>query len=139
MRKTITLEVMNRRFVERQKLALDKTYRCPSICLCESLKDMDNKHFQKVARALADPRRFEIFQKIATAGAEGMCCGAVCEEFPVSQATVSHHLKELTEAGLLDSRSEGQFKYWSANTEIMNEYIFELQNRLRLPKAKARK
>jgi ArsR family transcriptional regulator, arsenate/arsenite/antimonite-responsive transcriptional repressor len=100
---------------------------------------MDNKHFQKVAKALADPRRFEIFQRIATAGAEGMCCGAVCEEFPVSQATVSHHLKELTEAGLLDSRSEGQFKYWSANTEIMNEYIFELQNRLQLPKAKARK
>jgi ArsR family transcriptional regulator, arsenate/arsenite/antimonite-responsive transcriptional repressor len=100
---------------------------------------MDNKHFQKVAKALADPRRFEIFQRIATAGAEGMCCGAVCEEFPVSQATVSHHLKELTEAGLLDSRSEGQFKYWSANAEIMNEYIFELQNRLQLPKSKARK
>jgi ArsR family transcriptional regulator, arsenate/arsenite/antimonite-responsive transcriptional repressor len=100
---------------------------------------MDNKSFQKVAKALADPRRFEIFQRIATAGGEGMCCGAVCEEFPVSQATVSHHLKELTEAGLLDSRSEGQFKYWSANTEIMNEYIFELQNRLQLPKAKARK
>jgi ArsR family transcriptional regulator len=100
---------------------------------------MDNKRFQKVARALADPRRFEIFQKIATSGAEGMCCGAVCEEFPVSQATVSHHLKELTEAGLLESRSEGQFKYWSANTETLNEYIVELQNRLRAPKAKPRK
>jgi ArsR family transcriptional regulator len=100
---------------------------------------MDDRGFQKVAKALADPRRFEIFQKIAAAGSEGMCCGAVCDEFPVSQATVSHHLKELTEAGLLESRSEGQFKYWWANAEIMNEYIAELQNRLRLPKAKARK
>jgi ArsR family transcriptional regulator len=100
---------------------------------------MDNKSFQKVAKALADPRRFEIFQKIVTSDAEGMCCGAVCEEFPVSQATVSHHLKELTEAGLLESRSEGQFKYWSANTETLNEYIAELQNRLRAPKAKPRK
>jgi DNA-binding transcriptional ArsR family regulator len=45
----------------------------------------------------------------------------------------------LTEAGLLESRSEGQFKYWSANTEVINEYIAELQNRLRLPKAKLRK
>ena len=100
---------------------------------------MDDKRFQKVAKALADPRRFEIFQKIATTGAEGMCCGAVCEEFPVSQATVSHHLKELTEASLLESRSEGQFKYWWANTETMNEYIAELQNRLQLTKAKSRK
>jgi ArsR family transcriptional regulator, arsenate/arsenite/antimonite-responsive transcriptional repressor len=100
---------------------------------------MDNRRFQKVAKALADPRRFEIFQKIAMSHAEGMCCGEVCDEFPVSQATVSHHLKELTEAGLLESRSAGQFKYWSANTETMNEYIAELQNRLGLPKAKSRK
>jgi ArsR family transcriptional regulator len=102
-------------------------------------RSMDNRSFQKVAKALADPRRFEIFQKIATKGAEGMCSGAVCEEFPISQATVSHHLKELTEAGLLESRCEGQFKYWSANNEIMNQYIAELQNRLRPPEAKSRK
>jgi ArsR family transcriptional regulator, arsenate/arsenite/antimonite-responsive transcriptional repressor len=96
---------------------------------------MDNKRFQKVAKALADPRRFAIFQKIATAPAEEIWCGAVCQDFPVSQATVSHHLKELTEAGLLDSRSEGQFKYWSANTETMTEYIAELHHRLKLPRA----
>src|SRR5262245_7058703 len=99
---------------------------------------MDNRRFQKVAKALADPRRFEIFQKIVTASAEGMHCGAVCEELPVSQATVSHHLKELTEAGLLETRSAGQFKYWSANIDVMNEYIDELQNRLRLTKAMSR-
>jgi ArsR family transcriptional regulator len=100
---------------------------------------MDDKRFQKVAKALADPRRFKMIKKVATAGAEGMCCGAVCDQFPVSQATVSHHLKELTEAGLLESRSEGQYKYWSANTDVMAEYIAELQNRLQLPKAKPRK
>jgi len=99
---------------------------------------MENKRFQKVAKALADPRRFEIFQKIATSRDGGLCCGAVCEEFPVSQATVSHHLKELTEAELLESRSEGQFKFWSANIDTMNEYIAELQIRLQLPKQKIR-
>jgi DNA-binding transcriptional ArsR family regulator len=41
----------------------------------------------------------------------------------VGGATVSHHLKELTEAGLLESHSEGQFKYWSVTTETMNKYI----------------
>jgi ArsR family transcriptional regulator, arsenate/arsenite/antimonite-responsive transcriptional repressor len=100
---------------------------------------MDNRSFQKVAKALADPRRFEIFQKIATTRAGRLCCGAVCDEFPVSQATVSHHLKELTEAGLLESHSEGQFKYWSVNNETINEYISELQIRLALPRTKSGK
>lgn len=118
---------------------LDKANRRPSIYLRGLSHTMDDRHFQKVAKALADPRRFEIFQKIATTPAEEMCCGAVCDAFPVSQATVSHHLKELTEAGLLESRSEGQFKYWSVNTETMSEYIAELQNRLQLPKVKARR
>jgi len=95
---------------------------------------MDNKQFQKIAKALADPRRFEIFQTITmAAGDDGMCCGQVCEKMPVAQATVSHHLKELTEAGLLEPRSEGQFRFWSIKTDVMNQYIAELQRRLQLP------
>lgn len=94
---------------------------------------MDDRQFQKVAKALADPRRFEIFQTIATADHKGMCGGEVCEEFSVAQATVSHHLKELTEAGLLVQRSEGQFKFWTLKQETMKEYIAELQSRLQIP------
>lgn len=100
-----------------------------SICL---YKQMDDKKFQKIAKALADRRRFEIFEMLAAKDDNGMCGGAVCDEFPVSQATVSHHLKELTEADLLVPRSEGQFKFWSVNQETMNDYIAELQNRLGL-------
>lgn len=94
---------------------------------------MDDRSFQKVAKALADPRRFDIFQTIASKGDAGrMCSGEVCETVSVAQATVSHHLKELTEADLIVSRSEGQFKFFSANQETMNEYISELQSRLNL-------
>ena len=93
---------------------------------------MDNKTFQKIARALADPRRFEIFQTIAAAKQE-MNCGAVSEKnCTVSQPTVSHHIKELKEADLLEVRTEGQSKYLTVNTGILNEYIAELQNRLHL-------
>ncbi len=93
---------------------------------------MDDKRFQKVAKALSDPRRFDIFQTISSSETGGMCSGNVCEKMPVAQATVSHHLKELTEADLITPRSEGQFKYFTANQETMNEYISELQNRLKL-------
>ncbi len=97
-----------------------------------SLQTMDDRQFQKIAKALADPRRFEIFQTITKESSDGLCCGQVCEKMPVAQATVSHHLKELTEAGLLEQRSEGQFRFWSIKTEVMNEYIAELQIRLQL-------
>ena len=96
------------------------------------MTEMDNKNFQKIAKALADPRRFEIFQTIAAAKQE-LNCGAVSERnCTVSQPTVSHHIKELKEAGLLEMRAEGQSKYLTVNCEIMNEYIAELQHRLHL-------
>jgi ArsR family transcriptional regulator len=63
--------------------------------------------FQKVARALADPQRFAILERIAGVPGE-LPCKALVQEFPVSQATVSHHFKELAEAGLIESRREAQ-------------------------------
>lgn len=92
---------------------------------------MDAAHFQRIAKALADPRRFEILQTIAASGEE-MCCGSVVECFPVAQATVSHHLKELTHAGLIETRTEGQFKYLRARPDVLAAYIDELARRLGL-------
>jgi ArsR family transcriptional regulator len=93
---------------------------------------MDATRFQKIAKALADPRRFEILEVIAAAGEE-MCCGAVVDCFPVAQATVSHHLKELTDAGLVDTRAEGQFKYLRARPDVLSAYVDELQRRINPP------
>lgn len=89
---------------------------------------METKQFQRIAKALADPRRFEILEMIAGGGE--MCCGAVVDCFPVSQATISHHLKELTEAGLVETRSEGQFKYLRARPEVLAEYVEQLNRRI---------
>jgi len=98
---------------------------------------MDAKQFQRIAKALADPRRFEILEVIASSG-DDICCGTVVECFPVAQATVSHHLKELTGAGLIETRSEGQFKYLRAQPDVLAEYISELQRRIGQPAAKGR-
>lgn len=96
---------------------------------------MDATQFQRIAKALADPRRFEILETITRAGDE-MCCGSVVECFPVAQATVSHHLKELADAGLIETRSEGQFKFLRARPLVLAEYVGELQRRLSRPAAK---
>lgn len=91
---------------------------------------MDERKFQKVAKALSDPRRFSILQTIAEKK-EKICSGDVCETVSVAQATVSHHLKELTEADLIIPQSEGQFKYFSVNQGTLDEYMSELSNRLK--------
>src|SRR5215510_5457369 len=92
------------------------------------VSSMDASQFQRIAKALADPRRFEIFQEMAAATDE-MACGRIVERFPVSQATVSHHLRELTDAGLVEIRPEGQFRYCRARLDVLQEYIEELQRR----------
>ena len=97
---------------------------------------MDAAQFQRIAKALADPRRFEILEVIAAG--DDMCCGAVVECFPVAQATISHHLKELADAGLVETRAEGQFKYLRARPNVLAEYVAELQRRISLPSGKGR-
>ena len=63
---------------------------------------MTSEQFTRIAKALADPRRFEILEMIAAA--EEVACKAMVEAFPVAQATISHHLKELATAGLIEAR-----------------------------------
>src|SRR3954465_11329893 len=100
---------------------------------------MDATQFQRIAKALADPRRFEIFEEMA-ASTDELACGRIVERFPVTQATVSHHIKELSDAGLIEIRPEGQFRYCRARTDVLAEYIGELERRAGLVRqAKSRK
>ena len=95
-----------------------------------SVKEIETQQFQRIAKALADPRRFEILELIAAGGE--MSCGAVVERFTVSQATVSHHIKELIDAGLIESRAEGQFKYLRARPEVLAAYVGQISRRIGL-------
>ena len=84
-------------------------------------------NFHAVAKALADPQRFEILEHIAQAGE--VSCGEVAAECPISQATVSHHLKVLVDAGLLSVRRQGQRSIFSANPQVLDGYMAELKSR----------
>lgn len=66
----------------------------------------------RVARALADPTRFRLLRAIASR--RELSCRELTALFPITQATVSHHLKVLSEAGLVLSRHEGPFHYYRA-------------------------
>ncbi len=91
--------------------------------------------FLRIAKALADPQRRELLEKIATAGE--ISCSQLVGMCPVSQATVSHHLKELVNAGLLERRKEGQYGYYRFVADKLAAYTDELTSRMRLPRVTA--
>ena len=91
---------------------------------------MDAEQFQRISKALADPRRFEILEHIATQAEVG--CQHLCGCFPVRQATISHHLKELAGAGLVESRRDGQYVYYRTRPAVLKEYMNELRRRTAL-------
>jgi ArsR family transcriptional regulator, arsenate/arsenite/antimonite-responsive transcriptional repressor len=94
---------------------------------------VDAEQFQRIAKALADPRRFEILEHIAQQAEVG--CSRLCGCFPVRQATISHHLKELASAGLVESRRDGQFVYYRTRPAVLDKYMAELRRRMAIPEA----
>jgi ArsR family transcriptional regulator len=67
-------------------------------------------------RALADPARVRIVNALATTG-EPVCVCELIEPLGLSQGTVSHHLKKLTDAGLLEREQRGRWAYYSLSPE----------------------
>ena len=71
----------------------------------------------RVAKALGDATRFELLRAIASRAE--ISCQELTALFPIAQATVSHHLKILTEAGLVSARKAGPFHYYRAHAEAL--------------------
>ncbi len=63
-----------------------------------------------ILKAMADPRRFELLERIARAGCP-LACNEALKALPISAATLSHHIRELESAGLIDVRREGKFHF----------------------------
>jgi ArsR family transcriptional regulator len=81
---------------------------------------MDQKELTKIAKALSDPTRLRIYEEISSRAE--MFCGELMKECPLTAGTISHHLKVLAEANLIESRREGQFIYNRALPETMRQY-----------------
>lgn len=74
----------------------------------------DNK-IANYAKALAHPARIAILQLLLKK--QACICGDIVDEIPLSQSTVSQHLKELKEAGLIKGEIEGKKVCYCINTE----------------------
>ena len=65
--------------------------------------------------ALSQPTRLEAFRLHQQAGAQGLAAGVIAERLGVVSSTLSHHLGLLERAGLVLTRRDGRFVYYSAN------------------------
>lgn len=79
----------------------------------------------KVLKVLSDPNRLKIID-ILSCGERCVC--DILEFFEFTQPTLSHHLKVLMDADLVNMRKEGQWNYYSLNNSKCNEIITVLQN-----------
>jgi ArsR family transcriptional regulator, arsenate/arsenite/antimonite-responsive transcriptional repressor len=78
-----------------------------------SLSEERSVELERVLKALADCHRLRIVNLLLRAGGEAVC---VCEVQPLlslSQGTVSHHLKQLVEAGVIEREGRGTYSYFS--------------------------
>jgi|SRR5215469_3244793 len=85
---------------------------------------MDRQKIERISRALGDETRLSIFEAISSC--DHMTCGQIVSLRGVTPATVSHHLRILEDAGLIDCRREGQFVYSTANPKAVEEYTRQL-------------
>jgi ArsR family transcriptional regulator len=77
-----------------------------------------------ISRVLSDPRRFDILKRIASE--QSMACSDLRAAFPITPATLSHHLKELESAGLVETSRRGKFVDAVFCREKWQAYLAEL-------------
>jgi len=81
---------------------------------------MDHAAIEKISKALADETRLRIFEAISAN--KQMNCGEIVSMRGVTPATVSHHLKILSEAGLIACHRQGQFVFSQAVPATLTAY-----------------
>jgi ArsR family transcriptional regulator, arsenate/arsenite/antimonite-responsive transcriptional repressor len=81
---------------------------------------MDREIIERISKALADETRLLIFEAISAR--DEMNCGEIVSLRGVTPATVSHHLRILADADLIECRRVGQFVYSKANRKTLQGY-----------------
>lgn len=76
--------------------------------------------FQDSFKALSDPTRRDILNLLR---AGPMAAGKLLEHFPITGASLSHHLSILRHAGLIDDEKKGKYIYYTLNTSVLDDIL----------------
>ena len=87
----------------------------------------DATRYAGLFKVLADPGRLQLLSRLAEEGCEPMSVSELTQRSGLSQPTVSHHLKKLTEAGLLEKSRSGRSVIHRLRPELFAELRAVLQ------------
>lgn len=104
--------------------AVDASDTQPSCCSARDeliVGDEQAQRLAKVFKALGDPTRVKLLSLISASADAEMCVCDLTEPVGLSQPTVSHHMKQLVEAGLVTREQRGRWAYYSPVTSVLIE------------------
>lgn len=84
---------------------------------------MNQDELIRALSALAQESRLAVFRLLVQRGPQGFAAGEIGERLAIPGPTLSFHLKELTQSGLVRVRKESRFMYYAANFERMNTLL----------------
>jgi|ERR1700742_3946573 ArsR family transcriptional regulator, arsenate/arsenite/antimonite-responsive transcriptional repressor len=94
----------------------------------KKVEELSDEQFLAISRAIADPRRFAILQQVAAFQTGPLACSDLQEHNVISPATISHHIKELTEAGLIHVEREGRCGNLVLQRSVWSAYLKRLSS-----------
>jgi len=82
---------------------------------------MDEKYreYAQLFKAMSDPNRLMIMDMLSCGE---LCACVILEKFNITQPTLSHHMKYLCDSGLVNSRKEGKWTYYSLSSETVRVF-----------------
>ena len=76
-----------------------------------------------VLASLAQPTRLQVFRALVGAPEEGLCAGDISKRLRIPKPTLSFHLKELSNAGLIQARKEGRSLFYGIHCARMQQLM----------------
>lgn len=83
---------------------------------------MELKKVEKISKALADPNRLQVLKSLHK-NKGCLYCSEINDTLELAQPSVSHHLKQLTEAELVIAEKEGREVKYSLNNKMIDQYV----------------
>jgi ArsR family transcriptional regulator len=111
-------------YIDLDRYSQRSMKRLPVINCCtplagSSLTEDDATELERLFKVLADRQRVRILNILLRAGGQAVCVCEFTAELGLAQPTVSHHLKQLRDAGLLEREKRGTFAYFRVRSDAM--------------------